>query len=137
MHLPNIFDQVDEERQRIALGMKNSYMSNESALEVPLEQKSDEPVSDKMKSAPAMKSSLPDTKIMSIEVENDDCPIFSQAEARASIPPLDVTLEDFDQFDVNNTNGQNQEHANEDIIDEKQKRRAKNKAKEERLVQCP
>lgn len=134
LHIPNIYDQVDEERQRISLGMKNSYMRDEPFLDVSLEQESAEPVADETKSIPSMNKSLLDTKIVNIEDENDQCPIFSQAEARASVLPLDVTVEDFDESYVNNSNNQNQEQVNEDNVDEKQKRRARKKAKEERFV---
>lgn len=121
---------VDEERKRIALGMKNSYMRDDSALEASLEQESDACFSDKLKSIAPMYSSLLDTQIMNIEDENNRCLNFSQAEARASILPLDVNLEDLDQFDVDNTTSQN--HAKEDTIDEKEKKRAKKKEIRER-----
>ncbi|KAI9122039.1 hypothetical protein K1719_006728 [Acacia pycnantha] len=123
---------VDEERKRISLGMKNSFMRDESAPEVSLEQESDAHFLDKIKSISSMNSGLLDPQIMNIEDENNQCPNFSQAEARASVLPLDVNLEDFDQFDVDNTTSQNQEHGKEETKDKKEKKRAKKKAKEER-----
>ena len=133
LHFPNICYQVDEERHRISLGMKNSYMGDEPAHEI--HQGSDEPVADGMKSVTLMNSSLLGTSDIEIEGENDQLPILSQAEERASIPPLDVALDDFDQFDVNNTDGQSEVHANEeDTIDEKKKRREKKRAREERSI---
>ncbi|KAF7804182.1 rRNA biogenesis protein RRP5 [Senna tora] len=123
---------VDEERQRISLGMKNSYLNDEPALEVSLEQESDKSFADELKSLASMTRNFLDAEIMKIEGENEQCPTFLQAEARSSIPPLDVTIDDFDQCEINNSNSQNEEHANQETIDEKQKRRARKKEKEER-----
>ncbi|XP_061360719.1 rRNA biogenesis protein RRP5 isoform X2 [Gastrolobium bilobum] len=120
---------VDEERQRISLGMKNSYMEDETVLQIPLEEGSDEPIAD------GMNSSLLETSNIDVEGEIDHFTILSQAEERAYIPPLDVDLDDCDQFDINNTNSQSEEHANEGTRDEKQKRREKKKTKEEREKQ--
>ncbi|XP_020233818.1 rRNA biogenesis protein RRP5 [Cajanus cajan] len=114
---------VDEERQRISLGMKNSYMSDKTVLQIPSEEGSDEPVADGMKS-------------IDVADEINQFPILTQARQRADIPPLDVALDDFDQFDANNANSQGEKHANEeDTINEKHKRHEKKKAKEEREKQ--
>lgn len=103
-------------------------------LQSPLEEESDEPIADEMKST-SLNSSMLGTSNIGVECETDQFPILSQAEERAYIPPLDVALDDFDQLDVNNTNGQSKEGVNEeDTINEKQKRREKKKAKEERLI---
>ncbi|KAL2664255.1 hypothetical protein AAZV13_02G147900 [Glycine max] len=127
---------VDEERHRISLGMKNSYMRDETMLQIPSEEESDEPITDGMKSITSMNSSLLGTSNIDVEDEINQFPILSQVQQRADIPPLDVPLDDFDQFDVNNTNSQSEEHANEeDIVNEKHKRREKKKAKEEREKQ--
>jgi len=126
---------VDEERHRISLGMKNSYMRGETVLQIPSKEESDEPIVDGMKSITSMNSSLFGTSNIDVEDEINQFPILSQAQERADIPPLDVALDDFDQFDANNANSQSEEHANEeDIVNEKHKRREKKKAKEERLI---
>lgn len=127
---------VDEERHRISLGMKNSYMRDESVPQIQSEEESDEPMADGMKSITSMHSSLLGTSNMDVEAEINQFPILSQAQEREDIPPLDVALDDCDQFDVNNATGQSEEHANyEDTIKEKHKRREKKKAKEEREKQ--
>ncbi|KAI4332058.1 hypothetical protein L6164_016997 [Bauhinia variegata] len=123
---------VDGERHRISLGMKSSYLVDQHALEKRLEQGSEEPAADGMKPISLLNSSFLGAQNMDNEGENDERSILSQAEARAFIPPLDVVLDDFDHVDGHDINSQNQEQANEDTIDEKQKRRAKKKAKEER-----
>ncbi|KAE9590105.1 putative ribosomal protein S1 [Lupinus albus] len=118
---------VDEERQRISLGMKSSYMGDDSDLEMTSEQGSEEPVPD---------SSLLETGNEDIEGEAGQFPILSQAKERASILPLEVVLDDLDEFDVSNNNTQSEVQANEkSTIDEKQKRREKVKAKKEREEQ--
>ncbi|KAL2326887.1 hypothetical protein Fmac_020314 [Flemingia macrophylla] len=105
---------VDEERHRISLGMKSSYMSDKTLLQILSEEGSDEPVED-------------------VEDEINQFPILTQAEQRVDIPPLNVALDDFDQFDANNANSQSEKHANEeDTTNEKHKRHEKKKAKEER-----
>lgn len=127
---------VDEERHRISLGMKDSYMRGETVLQIPLDEGSDEPIADGMKSISSTSSRLLGPSNMDIEYETDQFPILSQAEERAYIPPLDVALDDFDQFEVNNTNNHSEEAANEEgSLNEKQKRREKKKAKEEREKQ--
>ncbi|CAL0321523.1 unnamed protein product [Lupinus luteus] len=117
---------VDEERHRISLGMKSSYMGDDSDLEMTSEQGSEEdPVPD---------SSLLET--YNKDIEDDQIPILSQAKERESIPPLEVVLDDLDEFDVSNNNTQNEVQANEKAtIDEKQKKREKIKAKQEREKQ--
>ncbi|TKY53223.1 RRP5-like protein [Spatholobus suberectus] len=127
---------VDEERHRISLGMKNSYMRDETVLQIPSEEGSDEPIADGKKSITSMNSGLLGTSNIDVDDEINQFPILSRVQERANIPPLDVALDDFDQFDVNNTNSQSEEHANEeDTINEKHKRREKKKAKEEREKQ--
>ncbi|XP_072077832.1 rRNA biogenesis protein RRP5 isoform X2 [Arachis hypogaea] len=127
---------VDEVKQRISLGMKNSYMRDEDAHGIPSDQQSDEPLADRMTSMDLMTSSVPGTSDMEILDEIDQLPILPQAEERASIPPLDVSLDDLDKIDINNTNRQSEEHSNDEgTIDEKKKRREKKKAKEEREKQ--
>ncbi|OIV89511.1 hypothetical protein TanjilG_20430 [Lupinus angustifolius] len=118
---------VDEERHRISLGMKSSYMGDDSDLEMTSEQGSEDLVPD---------SSVLETYNKDIEGEAGQFPILSQAKERASIPPLEVVLDDLDEFDVNNNNTQSEVQANEKAtIDEKQKKREKIKAKQEREKQ--
>ena len=134
MHFRN-YHQVDEERHRISLGMRNSYMSDETLLQIASKEGSDELIADGMKSIISMHSSLLETSTIGVEDEINQFPILSRAEDRGDIPPLDVSLDDFDQIDVNNANSHSEEHANEEvIINEKHKRHEKKKAKEERSI---
>ncbi|CAL5400619.1 unnamed protein product [Camellia sinensis] len=89
------FDAVDEDRQRISLGMKNSYfMSNCAKVQHPL---------------------------------------LAEVEARASILPLEVPLDDIENSDMVNAVCQNIEHVGDlDTLDEKNKRPAKHNSKEAR-----
>ncbi|PNY04593.1 protein RRP5, partial [Trifolium pratense] len=126
---------VDEERHRISLGMKNSYMRGETVLQIPLDEGSNEPIEDGMKSTSSTNNILLGPSNMDVEYETDQFPILSQAEERAYVPPLDVALDDFDQFEVNNTNSHSEGANEEGVLNEKQKRREKKKAKEEREKQ--
>lgn len=127
--------QVDEEKHRISLGMKNSYLMGETVVQIPLDEGSNEPYGDRMKSMSTTNSSLLGPLNIEVEYETDQLPILSQAEERAYIPPLDVVLDDFDQLEENNTNSNSEEGANKkDALNEKQLRREKKKAKEERLI---
>ncbi|XP_014514109.1 rRNA biogenesis protein RRP5 [Vigna radiata var. radiata] len=127
---------VDEERHRISLGMKNSYMTDGTLLQIASKEGSDELIeADGMKSITSMHSSLETSNIGSDD-EMNQFPILSRSQDRGDIPPLDVSLDDFDQIDVNNANSHSKEHGNEEvIIHEKNKRREKRKAKEEREKQ--
>lgn len=81
-------------------------------------------------------SSLLGAQSMDTEDENGDCPILAQAESRASIPPLEVSLDDIDQSSIDNLVGQDQENIDEaTTVHEKNKRQAKKKAKKERSFQ--
>ncbi|KAM2104827.1 hypothetical protein ACFX1R_015387 [Malus domestica] len=52
---------------------------------------------------------------------------FAQAESRAFVPPLEVTLDDIDQW-----NGEDKENLDVDTVNEKKMQPTKKKAKEER-----
>ncbi|KAG8646904.1 rRNA biogenesis protein RRP5 isoform X3 [Manihot esculenta] len=126
---------VDEERRRISLGMKNLAVGNDIDI-LPSKAESDDTISesgtiDDSGSKP-QESSSPGIRGMDIESENEECPILAQAESRASIPPLDVTLDDMEHSDVDDVIDKNKEDIGEaKIVDEKKKKREK-KAKEER-----
>lgn len=71
---------------------------------------------------------------MNVEYENAEPQFLAQAESRASVPPLEVTFDDIDQFNGDNIVSQDQEHPDVDTVNEKKKQLTKKKAKEERLV---
>lgn len=110
--------------------MKDSYLLDDNDTEENSDQEADESngfVND------TKLTSLPDND-MDVECANLAIPILVQAESRASVPPLEVTLDDVYQEDVNNVVSQNEEPIDEaNTLDEKTKRRGKKKAKEERL----
>ncbi|KAK9266592.1 hypothetical protein L1049_021657 [Liquidambar formosana] len=129
---------VDEERKRISLGMKTSYIK-EVDIQTPLKQRSYEAIKendsiDDTQLAMFSESDLPGFQNMDIECAADgDCPVLAQAESRASILPLEVTLDEIEHSDVDNVVSQNEAHINDaETMDEKKKSRANKKAKEER-----
>lgn len=132
---------MDEQRHRISLGMKNAYIQDSDDTELPSKQESDEAIgengsSDDTRLVTFPGSSLIGLQNMDIEGENGDCLDLAQVESRASIPPLEVSLDDIDQPDMDNLVSSNQKQIDEaDTINEKNKRRPKKKAKEERLLQ--
>ncbi|KAM0978105.1 hypothetical protein ACFX2I_014037 [Malus domestica] len=98
---------VDKERHRVSLGMNDVYTMANNDLETPSEQDPDETI-----------------------VENgfiDNPSFFAQAESRAFVPPLEVTLDDIDQW-----NGEDKENLDVDTVNEKKMQPTKKKAKEER-----
>ncbi|KAK7848536.1 rrna biogenesis protein rrp5 [Quercus suber] len=129
---------VDEQRHRISLGMKNAYIEDNDDIELPSKQESDEATRengsiDDTRLVTFPGSSLIGLQNMDIEGENGDCLVLAQVESRASIPPLEVSLDDIDQPDMDNLVSSNQAQIDEaDTINEKNKRRPKKKAKEER-----
>ncbi|KAK6244021.1 hypothetical protein QUC31_010430 [Theobroma cacao] len=122
---------LDEERHRISLGMKNSYLTDDIDIQIPSNEESDEDVEETDDTRSRM---LTDSTLgMAIEYENGASSILAQAESRASIPPLEVTLDDIEHSDMDILVSQNQANSNEAVTgDEKNKRRAKKKAKEDR-----
>ena len=132
---------MDEQRHRISLGMKNAYIEDNDDIELPSKQESDEAIrengsSDDTRLVMFPGSSLIGLQNMDIEGENGDCMVLAQVESRAFIPPLEVSLDDIDQPDMDNLVSSNQAQIDEaDTINEKNKRRPKKKAKEERLFQ--
>jgi rRNA biogenesis protein RRP5 len=132
---------VDEQRRRISLGMKDSYTGSDGDIPLPSKQQPDEAkkengFSDDTTLVSFPSSSLLGAQNMDVEGENEGFPVLAQAESRASIPPLEVSLDDIDLPDMGNLVGQDQERIDEaDTIHERNTRQAKKKVKEERLIQ--
>lgn len=132
----NFLYQVDKERHRISLGMKDLYIMDKSDLQAPPKQDLDEPIGqndlmDGAKSVMCPVSSLFGDQNMDVEHENLEFHFLAQAESRAFVPPLEVTLDDVDQGD--DIVGQDQELPDaEDSLDEKKKKLTKKKARDER-----
>ncbi|XWS56135.1 hypothetical protein CRYUN_Cryun09bG0060500 [Craigia yunnanensis] len=125
---------LDEERLRISLGMKNSYFTDDIDIRIPSIEESDEEIEETGFMDDARSIMLTDSiHGLNIEFESGAISVLAQAESRASIPPLEVTLDDIDHSDMDILISQNQANSNEAVaIDEKNKRRAKKKAKEKR-----
>ncbi|GMP76051.1 hypothetical protein CsSME_00032894 [Camellia sinensis var. sinensis] len=102
---------VDEDRQRVSLRMKNSYFMSNYDIQAPSKQKYDD----------------------AIEEKDHMHPLPAEVEARASILPLEVPLDDIEKLDMVNAACQNIEHVDDaDAVDQKNKSQAKKKANEER-----
>ncbi|KAF2307726.1 hypothetical protein GH714_031243 [Hevea brasiliensis] len=107
---------VDEERRRISLGIKNLDLGNDINI-LHSKAESDDTISengtiDDSGSKPHASSSV-GIQDMDIESENEECPVLAQAESRAYIPPLDVTLDDMEHSDVDDVIDKNKEHTGE------------------------
>lgn len=127
---------VDKERHRVSLGMKDLYIMDNIDLQASPKQDLDEPIGqndlmDGAKSVMCPVSSLFGDQNMDVEHENLEFQFLAQAESRAFVPPLEVTLDDVDQGD--DIVGQDQELPDaEDSLDEKKKKLTKKKARDER-----
>ncbi|CAL5321795.1 unnamed protein product [Camellia sinensis] len=111
---------MDEDRQRVSLRMKNSYFMSNYDIQAPSKQKYDDAIEEK------------DHMNLDFECENGQHPLPAEVEARASILPLEVPLDDIEKSDMVNAACQNIEHVDDaDAVDQKNKSQAKKKANEE------
>ena len=129
---------MDEDRHRISLGMKNSYFMGNHYTQSDSKQNSMD-VFDKYdhilgtQLTILAESGLSGIQNFDIEAENAEIPILANVEARASVPPLQVSLDDIERSGMNDVSCQNKENIDHsDATDEKRKRKEKKKAKEER-----
>ncbi|KAL7225150.1 hypothetical protein ACSBR1_020517 [Camellia fascicularis] len=129
---------VDEDRQRISLGMKNSYFMSNYDIQAPSKQKYDDAIEEKDHMVGTQLTMLPDRgslgmQNLDFECENGQHLLLAEVEARASILPLEVPLDDIEKSDMVNAACQNIEHVDDaDAVDQKNKSQAKKKANEER-----
>ncbi|XP_042480100.1 rRNA biogenesis protein RRP5 isoform X1 [Macadamia integrifolia] len=127
---------VDEERHRISLGMKSSYIRDDTSSHVLSDQNKFEAVDGNGSSDDSQISTPEESSLRGSQdavFESGENPILAEAESRASIMPLEVALDDMEDSDSENIISRAQEHVNEaDSLAEKNKRRAKRKQKEER-----
>lgn len=126
---------VDKEKHRISLGMKSSYFKNDTDdLQMSSEEESDETIEEAgsyIRSSLFVNSSVA-VQDMDMESEDGGFLVLAQTKSRASVPPLEVSLDD-EQPNMDNVISQNQGHIDEaKTIDEKNNRRAKKRVKEER-----
>lgn len=119
---------VDEQRHRISLGMKDSYFGGNTDNVI-----KENGLSDNTTLVSFPSSGLIGIQNMDTEGEQEEFPVLAQAESRASVPPLEVSLDDIDQPDMDNLGERGQEHIDEvDTKDERNTRQAKKKEKAER-----
>ncbi|OMO51868.1 hypothetical protein CCACVL1_29542 [Corchorus capsularis] len=124
---------LDEERHRISLGMKSSYLTEDIDNQLPSEEESEDDTEENGVMDETRSLLLTDSTLgMDIEYENGPSSVLAQAESRASIPPLEVTLDDIEHSDLDILASQNQASNDAVDMDEKSTRRAKKKAKEDR-----
>ncbi|KAI3446386.1 hypothetical protein Pfo_003051 [Paulownia fortunei] len=129
---------VDKERNRVSLGMKNSYFNDEEVLQRPPRQNHDFAIGTNDSVVLAEPAMIPQSNSACIEGMNNESdiglhPILADAESRALVPPLEVPLGDIESLDIGGDVGQSAVNVtNADTIEEKNNKRAKKKAREER-----
>lgn len=128
---------MDKEKRRISLGMKSSYFKNDADnLQMSSEEESDEAIEEvgSYNRSSLLENSSVAVQDMDTESEDGGSLVLAQMQSRASVPPLEVNLDD-EQPDMDNGISQNQGHTDEaKTIDEKNNRHAKKKEKEERFL---
>lgn len=118
--------------------MKNSYFMSNYDIQAPSKQKYDDAIEEKDHMVGTQLTMLPDRgslgmQNLDFECENGQHPLPAEVEARASILPLEVPLDDIEKSDMVNAACQNIEHVDDaDAVDQKNKSQAKKKANEER-----
>ncbi|KAL6563943.1 hypothetical protein OROHE_005183 [Orobanche hederae] len=130
---------VDKEKIRVSLGMKHSYFTDEEALHTPPRQNDGFRLATNDSVVYAEPTTIPQRNSMArIENTNNESdnvlqPILADVESRALVPPLDVPLDDIEGMEIDCNLGQSVENAaNADKIEDKNTKRSKKKAREER-----
>lgn len=133
---------VDNERHRISLGMKNSHFGDDIEIQTPSKLTSDEDEGDKEEGEGEevvdRNGQMDNTHKPNSDHQSqvEEFPVLAQVESRASILPLEVSLDDIEQADMDVAVSWTEEHAAvADTKDEKSKRRAKRKQKEDRELE--
>ncbi|CAL5321864.1 unnamed protein product [Camellia sinensis] len=117
-----------------------SYFMSNYDIQAPSKQKYDDAIEEKDHMVGTQLTMLPDRgslgmQNLDFECENGQHLLLAEVEARASILPLEVPLDDIEKSDMVNAACQNIEHvddADADAVDQKNKSQAKKKANEER-----
>ncbi|XP_031396337.1 rRNA biogenesis protein RRP5 isoform X3 [Punica granatum] len=125
---------VDEERRRISLGMKNSYFQDVTDIQMSSDEESDGVTKENSSDDEINSTVFRICSSQVIEEENGGSAALAQVESRASVPPLEVPLEEIENPDEDNHMKPNEDRSDEvnNQDDDKSKKRAKKKAKEER-----
>ncbi|XP_074276479.1 rRNA biogenesis protein RRP5 [Silene latifolia] len=128
---------LDVERQRISLGMKSSDLMDEDIAISSSSLSSDEGSEDfdaVDDSASNMNIGVSQISHSVSEVEHENELAIAQVESRASVPPLEVTLDDVEEDGVDERFDLKESQI-VGVLDEKNKRRAMKKAKEDRELE--
>nr|GMD39703.1 rRNA biogenesis protein RRP5 isoform X1 [Ipomoea batatas] len=128
---------VDKDRHRISLGMKNSYFRDDDGEDIQTTSRQSINKTDKGNNVLIGTHStvFPESSSADIDVSvvNTTDNILTEVESRASIPPLEVPLDDIENSDIDDAVNKNPDHTGgADTTDEKDEKRAMKKAKKER-----
>ncbi|KAJ8448113.1 hypothetical protein Cgig2_031837 [Carnegiea gigantea] len=127
---------LDVERHRISLGMKASYFEDEDhEVSISSHDSSEEMEADLDDDSVAklqLEDDMPQSSNSDSELVLEDGSAIVHVESRASVPPLEVVLDDMEEDDVADQpdNRGNDSDDGGENLDEKSKRLAKRKAKE-------
>ncbi|CAN0879206.1 rRNA biogenesis protein RRP5 [Linum grandiflorum] len=130
--------QVDEERRRISLGMTDLDMENnddesdEGEEEDGEEEDGEEEDGDSDDDTDTNITLLPERDDSESEDEGEESPILAEAESRASIPPLEVTLDDMDEDQADDRVASDNQGHNVEPVTKDKKKNEKSKSREER-----
>ncbi|EPS59007.1 hypothetical protein M569_15804, partial [Genlisea aurea] len=118
---------VDKDRNRVSLGLKNSYMETDEKLNTPMQQENDLAhfVNDSFLQVESMNGT-------SVYVPS---PIPAEAESRATVPPLEVPLDEFANLDSEVISDQRIEVAGAERNVDKDEKRVKKRARLEREIE--
>ncbi|KAL2480440.1 RNA binding [Abeliophyllum distichum] len=131
---------VDKDRNRISLGLKNSYFEDDRTVQTPSRESHDNANEENDSFVCTVSTMLPQSSSAWIQNRNNESenglhPILADVEARAFIQPLEVPLDDIESFDIEDDASRSIAVATiADTIDEKNKK-AKKKAREERELE--
>ncbi|XP_068652858.1 rRNA biogenesis protein RRP5 isoform X2 [Aristolochia californica] len=128
---------VDEERLRVSLGMKNSYMEDDPST---ANHELDEPCKGNntidSECGPLQACNFDNAREASFDQRNSSFLVLAQLESRASIPPLTVPLDDLEGSDSENVVTQTRDETIENNSrSEKNLRKQKKKEKEKREME--
>ncbi|XP_020258376.1 rRNA biogenesis protein RRP5 [Asparagus officinalis] len=130
---------VDEERRRISLGMKKSYIGDTNhGQTVSGHSENDKTADDPVvmyDSLPTMQQNDDSPLIQEIFNCEDDPAVLSQVQTRASVLPLQVSLDQSDSSDMEDASEKQDSIGQNNLVVKRSDRRERKKAKEERELE--
>lgn len=130
---------MDGDRDRISLGMKDSDLSDDTHIQTPLDQMSDDASEENfiLEDEHIMSGDAPGKAPTLSEVEAR-ASVLSKVESRASVLPLEVTLDDAENSSGSiNADGQRLEDVDKINTMDQRNKLARKKAKKERYCHLP